>query len=65
MASHSSPPSPLQHVMSFSEVDACLATLAIPWYQRRILTAKKHAYTKSIAVLKNTMQTEAYMTPIQ
>jgi hypothetical protein len=31
----------------------------------RILTAKKHARHKSIAVLKNTMQNEAYMTPIQ
>ena len=45
--------------------------LSSPWggvvarYTRRILTAKKHAHTKSIVVLKNTIQNEAYMTPIQ
>jgi hypothetical protein len=45
--------------------------LSSPWggvvalYKRRILTTKKHAHNKSIAVLKNTMQNEAYMTPIQ
>src|SRR6266436_6544267 len=45
--------------------------LSSPWggvvarYQRHILAAKKHAQNTSIAVLKNTMQHEAYMTPIQ
>jgi len=34
-------------------------------YQRRILTTQKHAHNKSIAVLKNTMQNEAYMKHIQ
>ncbi len=34
-------------------------------FKRRILATKKHAHNKSIAVLKNTMQNEAYMTPIQ
>jgi hypothetical protein len=51
--------------MSFSEFYACSSTLAIALYQRRILTAKKHAQNKTIAVLKNTMQNAAYMTPIQ
>jgi hypothetical protein len=54
--------------MSFSEFDACSSTLAIArfkWYKRRMLTTKKHAHNKSIAVLKNTAQNGAYMTPIQ
>jgi hypothetical protein len=34
-------------------------------YKRRILTTQKYARTKSIAVLKNTMQNEAYMKHIQ
>jgi len=54
--------------MSFSVVDACSATLAVALinrYKRRILTTKKYAHNTSIAVLKNTMQNEAYMHPIQ
>jgi hypothetical protein len=54
--------------MSFSSADASWATLAVVPYKRQkrhILTAKKQAQNKSIAVLKNTMQNEAYMTPIQ
>jgi hypothetical protein len=39
--------------------------LTIAQYKRRIFTTKKHAHNTSIAVLKNTMQNEAYMTPIQ
>jgi hypothetical protein len=34
-------------------------------FKRRMLATKKHAHNKPIAVLKNTMQNEAYMTPIQ
>jgi hypothetical protein len=34
-------------------------------YKQQILTTKKHVHNKSIAVLKNTMQNEAYMTTIQ
>ena len=54
--------------MSFSEFDACSSTLAVARfkrYKRRILTTKKHARNKSIAVLKNTPQNVAYMWPIQ
>jgi hypothetical protein len=57
-----------QHLMSFSKVDACSALLAVTGYKRykrRILTLKKHAHNKSIAVLKNTAQNGAYMAPIQ
>jgi hypothetical protein len=39
--------------------------LTVARYKQRILTTKKHAYNKPMAVLKNTMQKEAYMTPIQ
>ena len=39
--------------------------LTIAQYKRRIFTTNKHAHNTSIAVLKNTMQNEAYMTPIQ
>jgi hypothetical protein len=45
--------------------------LSSPWggvvalYKRRILTTQKHAHNTSIAVLKNTMQNEAYMKHIQ
>jgi hypothetical protein len=54
--------------MGFSEVDACSSTLAVArfkQYKRRILTTKKHAQNKSIAVLKNTAQNGRYMLPIQ
>jgi hypothetical protein len=54
--------------MSFSEFDACSATLAIARfkrYKRRILTPKKHAHNTPIAVLKNTPQNVASMLPIQ
>ena len=34
-------------------------------YKRRILTPKKHAHNKSIAVLKNTEQNERYVSAIQ
>jgi hypothetical protein len=40
--------------------------LLLTWFHLgRDLQQKKNAPTKSIAVLKNTMQNEAYMTPIQ
>jgi hypothetical protein len=54
-----------RHLMSFSEFDACSLTLAAVWFKRRILATKKHAHTKPIAVLKNRMQNEAYLHPIQ
>jgi len=60
--------SPLRHLMSFSSVDVCSSTLAVARfkrYKRRILAPNKHAHNQSIAVLKNPMQNEAYMTPIQ
>ena len=61
-------PSSLQHLMSFSEFDACSPTLAIARFKqckRRILTPKKHVHNKPIAVLKNTAQTERYVGTIQ
>jgi len=51
--------------MSFSEFDACSSTLAIARFKRRILTTKKHAHNKPIAVLKNTDQNERYVSAIQ
>ena len=50
--------------LSMTGLPSCRA-LTIAQYKRRIFTTKKHAHNKSIAVLKNTMQNEAYMTPIQ
>jgi hypothetical protein len=39
--------------------------LTVARYKRRILTTKKHAHNKPIAVLKNPMQNATYMHPIQ
>jgi len=50
--------------LSMTGLPSCRA-LTIAQYKRRIFTTNKHAHNKSIAVLKNTMQNEAYMTPIQ
>jgi hypothetical protein len=52
-------------VMSFSEFDACSLTLAVVRFKRRILATKKHAHSKSIAVLKDTMHFASYLHPIQ
>jgi len=57
--------SPLQHLMSFSEFDACSTTPAIARFKRLIRTSKKHVHNKSIVVLKNSAQNGRYVAPIQ
>jgi len=54
--------------MSFSKFDACSATPAIARikrHKRRILTPKKLAHSKPIAVLKIAAQSERYVGAIQ
>jgi hypothetical protein len=50
--------------LSMIGLPSCRA-LTVARYKRRILTTEKHAYNKSIAVLKNAMQNATYMHPIQ
>jgi hypothetical protein len=48
-----------------NSVQSISRAIAVTRFNRRILTAKKHAHNKPIAVLKNPLQNATYMHPIQ
>jgi len=75
-ASHGCHPEPQRRVcragcrdaslrLSMTVVLSTCHALAIARYKQRILTTKKHAHNKPIAVLKNTAQSERYVGAIQ